>query len=45
MLSGVTQTREQIARVLALLEERLPAREPSPAEAEPREEAAESEGH
>ena len=43
MLSGVTQTREQIARVLALLEERLPAREPS--QAEPREEAAESEGH
>jgi hypothetical protein len=44
MLSGVTQTREQIARILAILEERLPAREPSPVEAEPAEEAAESEG-
>jgi hypothetical protein len=44
MLSGVTQTREQTARILSLLEERLPGGEPSPAEAEPGEEAAESEG-
>jgi hypothetical protein len=44
MLSGVTQTKEQIGRVLALLEERLPAREPSPTEAQPAEETAKSEG-
>jgi hypothetical protein len=43
MVSGVTQTREQIARVLALLEERLPAGEPSLAEGESGEAAAESE--
>ncbi len=44
MVSGVTQMREQTSRILAILEERLPAREPSPAETEPTEEAAEGEG-
>ena len=44
MVSGVTQMREQTSRILAILEERLPAREPSSAEGEVGEEAAESEG-
>ena len=43
MVSGVTQTREQTARILALLEERLPGDGPEP-EGERVEGAAESEG-